>query len=243
MDYSQYAGMKPYLGLPDIMKVTPFNSSADSDLFSRLSNLLRSAEVTDLIGVALLHSHFELKADEILVEQLHESHTTSSTCKISSITARLHPMIWTISKGQCVPLHWRLGEEPMPERINAFWHSSEFISILNLLNNSNRFGLIRLSKLEYFDDKNFLLERTDTAGNRLICERAPRDSGEMVINTAWYFSENGKQAAALGCRTVWDGDKDAPSSSHESTDPTPSRGCRTVWDGDKDAPSSSHESD
>jgi hypothetical protein len=241
MDYSPYAGMKAYLGVPDIMKVVPYSSSADSELFSTLSKLLQTAEVTDLIGIALLHSHFELKGDEILVERVHESHTVSSACKISSIASRLHPMIWAISNGQRTPLHWRFGEEPMPERVNAFWRSSEFISISNLLNNSNRFGLIRLSNLEFFGDEHFLLEKADTAENELVCERAPRNAGGMVINTAWYFSKNGTYAAALGCRTVWDGDKDAPSSSHESTDPEPSRGCRTIWnDSDKDAPTSEH---
>ena len=60
-----------YLKLPDIREVKPF-STEDMGCLNEIKAVLEKHNATSRFGLHLLHSHFELENDEVLVEDTDE---------------------------------------------------------------------------------------------------------------------------------------------------------------------------
>jgi hypothetical protein len=84
--------------LPDIDDVAPFNS-ADQALFDELRAVLEKHGAASRFGVTLLHKHFDVAADEVLVE----------VCDVDARTMTIRPRAkFELSRGNVVETNWRL---------------------------------------------------------------------------------------------------------------------------------------
>lgn len=97
-------------GLKHIDAVAPFNSG-DYACFEELKNVLKKHDAIDRFGITLLHKHFEMEEDEVLVEECDEENRTLilQPVKLSSIkSATAIETNWrldtSISMAKCVSL-------------------------------------------------------------------------------------------------------------------------------------------
>lgn len=188
MDLEQYAGMSVYAGIQDIMDVAHFSDAEDGTLMDALGEVLCRYGVADILGIALLHTHFPLNDDEILVEGIYPDHVISQPFQLQAIAAHVTPMTWRlVDDSKPVPLHWRVDADPHVERVQTFLRSSAVQELRSLLgNNVERFGLIRISAFEQELNNLSLLEESDTE-NRILLSK-PSTQRENAVQTAWYFS-------------------------------------------------------
>ena len=72
-------------GLTHITKVIPLNEE-DKSLMNELYEVLKKHNALDKVGVTLLHEHFEMSENEILIEnEIAENTTEFVTIDLSSI--------------------------------------------------------------------------------------------------------------------------------------------------------------
>jgi hypothetical protein len=89
-------------GLSNINQVTPFGTSNDECL-NEIRLVLEKHGRTDRFGVALLHRHFEMVDDEILVENVDVAERTLVTKPVKSgevMQERLKPTVWRFDGGR-----------------------------------------------------------------------------------------------------------------------------------------------
>jgi hypothetical protein len=92
--------------LPDINEIVQYSES-DKPLFDELYDVLRRFDALDRFGISLLHSHFELKENEVLLE---ETDRLSRTQLIKPITEE------ELSTISYIETSWRLDVNgPQPE--------------------------------------------------------------------------------------------------------------------------------
>jgi len=209
--------MAPYKGIPDILDAQQFSEGADTSLMNSLGKVLDGHGVSDVLGICLLHTHFDLAFDEVLVEKMMGHSTVSTPVRVDSIAGPLHPIVWRTSDGGAVPLHWGIGRDPHRERITDFINGKggrKFMTIVGA--ECNRLGLIRASD----SDKtrllkgDVLMEETDVDGRKLISHSVPAKTVTFSsIQTAWFFSAS-QCGLARECRTVCLGGKDGHGPRH-----------------------------
>ena len=91
----------PYLGLPDIDQVAPVGDD-DRRCLEALREVLVRHNALDRFGISLLHTHFPIYADELLIED----------CDPVARTMTLRPIKKTdmqAQSGQIVETSWRLN--------------------------------------------------------------------------------------------------------------------------------------
>ena len=66
----------PYATLQDISEVQPYDAQKDAKLFKALHEVLREYDAVDRFGLTLLHDHFEVGANEWMVETHDEQNRT-----------------------------------------------------------------------------------------------------------------------------------------------------------------------
>jgi len=103
-------------GLPDISTVDRI-SDEDRRIMSEVKDVLERNSAVDRFGVTLLHSHFDLAADELLVETVDTKNRTLQIKVVSPSVAA--------DADELVPTSWRLdGPEPVP--LSYCWRSGDF---------------------------------------------------------------------------------------------------------------------
>ncbi len=90
--------------LPDIDEVRPLNDS-DTDCFASIREVLRNHGRLDRFGVALLHSHFSLDPDEIMVECSDDESRTLLNKPVRKDEANSSTIgtVWAFLHGQTSP--------------------------------------------------------------------------------------------------------------------------------------------
>ena len=66
---TQQMHMHPLMMTPNIHDVKPFDPATDTTLFNELFGVLQKHGAVDRFGICLLHNHFEIKPDEMVVER------------------------------------------------------------------------------------------------------------------------------------------------------------------------------
>lgn len=103
-------------GLPDISKVDRI-SDEDRRIMNEVKDVLERNKAGDRFGVTLLHSHFYLADDELLVETVDPENRTLQIQAMSRTAAA--------AADELVPTSWRLdGPEPVP--LTYCWRSGEY---------------------------------------------------------------------------------------------------------------------
>jgi hypothetical protein len=70
----------PYQDLQDIAEVKPYDQTQDAALMKDLHEVLKKHGAVSRFGVTLLHDHFDVNEDEVLVET-HDPQTRTLTIK------------------------------------------------------------------------------------------------------------------------------------------------------------------
>jgi hypothetical protein len=205
MAYEVQIGMTPYKGIPDILDARRVCGEDDGFLVDALGRVLLSQGVSDVVGVCLLHTHFELAFDELLVETLLSDHIVSTPRRVGSIKEPLYPIIWRVSEDGAVPLHWRVGHDSHSERIIAFINGNGGREFKNVLGGErNRLGLIRACHPERTRPPtgSAWMENTYDEERKLISQIVSAETvPSSSIQTAWFFRPSG-QGLTSWCE-VW----------------------------------------
>lgn len=113
--------------LKNIDEVEPLNDS-DHDCLTEVRDVLKRHGKLDRFGVALLHSHFDLQPDEIMLEAVNEADRTlvTSIVKQTSEPANHIGTIWSLRddattmaycKQYCKrPEYWQMSHTPKHDR-------------------------------------------------------------------------------------------------------------------------------
>src|SRR4051812_14949344 len=80
--------------LPDVSQVSERLSGRERILFSTIGRMLARARQTHRFAVTLLHSHFQVDPDEILVEESDASGRIVTSVQKQSATTGLAPKSW-----------------------------------------------------------------------------------------------------------------------------------------------------
>jgi len=198
--------------LPDIEKVTDHLSVEGERFLESVGRILCDCRQTSRFAVTLLHSHFEVYANEALVESLdHERRY---------LITSIRPLKEVMANEEFVPKSWKFKADPAEsgtKRIEILtWGSRACIpqAPLNdddeLLMRSlgdifrgyklcNRFGMALVGPLA--DTDKIWTEGTDFLGRRLVQEQFPIHEMEArnPMKTMWVFDEDGKFLITLLC--------------------------------------------
>lgn len=91
--------------LKDIEQVTPLNE-ADTQCLTEVRDVLKKHQKLERFGVALLHSHFDLQDDEIMLEEVGDEDRTLllKAVKTSEVGANDIGTIWMLSDDAAVTM-------------------------------------------------------------------------------------------------------------------------------------------
>lgn len=84
--------------LPLVKSVTPFDPEAQRAFLEDISTVLRKHKMLDRIGLCLLHKHYDLSADEILVETTDVQGRVSTTRPVGASSTPNHDLLETMWK-------------------------------------------------------------------------------------------------------------------------------------------------
>lgn len=93
--------------LKDISDVKPLNDG-DTDCFVEIREVLRKYDKLERFGVALLHSHFDLADDEIMLESSDEESRTLVTTAVKQANAGTSNIgtVWMLREGDATTMSW-----------------------------------------------------------------------------------------------------------------------------------------
>lgn len=93
--------------LKDIDDVEPVNNS-DTDCLVEIRDVLKKHGKSDRFGVALLHSHFALASDEIMLESSDAEGRTLTTKPVKQSEAGDNNVgtVWVLREGDVVAMSW-----------------------------------------------------------------------------------------------------------------------------------------
>jgi hypothetical protein len=93
--------------LQDIDDIRPLNDG-DSDCLVEIREVLKKHGKLDRFGVALLHSHFKLAADEVMLETTDEESRTLITRPVRQSEAGNNNIgtIWMLQEGDVATMSW-----------------------------------------------------------------------------------------------------------------------------------------
>ena len=93
-------------GSPFVKEVRPLSDDERATLMD-VAALLQEKGLTDRVGISLLHKHFDLAADEVMVEEESQGSRvlTSAPAKVESLLGRSYlETNWRIEDGKLIPI-------------------------------------------------------------------------------------------------------------------------------------------
>lgn len=197
--------------LPDIEKVTDRLSVKDEQFLERIGRILVAYRQTSRFAVTLLHSHFEVSGEEVLVERLDEGRKflVTEVRGLSAISAdeTIIPKSWryTTAPGrdgkEFEVLTWseRSAVPQLPLRSDDELVIRDLAAVFKEHNAENTFGMSLVGTLP--ERENIWTEGTDFDGRRLVQEQLPckEVDARNPIKTMWVFDEEGRFLITLGC--------------------------------------------
>jgi hypothetical protein len=93
--------------LKDIDQIEPINDE-DTDCLLEVREVLKKYGRLDRFGVALLHSHFDLADDEIMLESTDEANRTLTTKPVRRSEAGTNNIgtVWMLREGDIATMAW-----------------------------------------------------------------------------------------------------------------------------------------
>lgn len=189
-----------YSNLPDFLQAKEMLSHCDGSI-RRLGDVIRRHNMNSYCGVSLLHKHFNLHLDELLLRSMHENvmHVTPSRRG----KAKSHPFVWAFAKTKIdhayrlFPVEF-IAASSSPkwiEKANAAIRANqsflvEYFSLLCDVGLSSYFGLGLLPRrLFTMRDSDTLMENDNFKRRILTIEVVPVSDLENVesTQTLWFF--------------------------------------------------------
>lgn len=179
-----------------------------------LGDVIRQFHFEHMLGVCLLHKHFEIEADELLVESIDSE---AATIRPDSIAIRNHtiPYMWHLTGLEDGDLRWLplefvrkdCIEESHITFIDQLAGQTDFFAAfadrLLSLGVANLFGLALHHRDRIkFDRTNMKLLETDSPSDRLLSIRpVPRQSSSPSdwTQTLWRFPKRGGVVSESDC--------------------------------------------
>jgi hypothetical protein len=198
--------------LPDIETITDCLSAQDRAFLENVGAVLREERQTSRFAVTLLHSHFEVRSDECLVEAFDSDRRYLITT--------VEPLAVLNQNEEIVVKSWKFREDPpetgvenlqvltwsrrsdIPQAplndsdVKVIHHLADLFRTFEV---SNLFGMALVGQLP--DNDKIWTEGTDFLGRRLVQEQLSVTDVEArnPIKTMWVFDEEGKYLITLGC--------------------------------------------
>ena len=203
--------LSTWSNLPDIELVTDSLSMQDRSFLNGIGSLLADAQQTSRFGVTLLHSHFEVRSDECLVE---------ASEKDGSIVTSVKLLTEVDTDNDVVASSWMFSQNPPENYIEALdvltWRkrADEHQIPLNerdavLIHTlAEQFRAYRVTKLfgmclvgKPADTGRIWTEGTNFEERRLVQEQLPLIEVEArePVKTVWAFDQDGKYLITMGC--------------------------------------------
>lgn len=165
------------------------------DALPSIGRVLVRHGVEDVLGVGLLHRHFDLYDDEVLVES-----TTASGSLLRPAEASGSAYLWAWSAGEWSALEFLApadGAEGLVDRAAASADSGAFLgdfaAAVEQTGTADVFGLVTLHR-PFPDGEDEIWLETEASSERLLSQRmvprsATHDLGGLMLQTAWRFSD------------------------------------------------------
>ncbi len=198
--------------LPDIETVTDCLSTQDRAFLDSVGAILCKERQTARFAVTLLHSHFEVRADECLVEALDSDHR--------HLITSVRPLDEVKANADIVVKSWMFSQDPpnagaedlqaltwsrradLPQSPLGDGDARVIHNLANLFRESRvstRFGMALVGQLP--DGDKIWTEGTDFLGRRLVQEQLAVSEVEArnPIKTMWVFDEEGRFLITMAC--------------------------------------------
>jgi hypothetical protein len=200
----------PWSFLPDINLLSETGISACPAFFADMGKLLAKAGATERFCVTLLHSHFNVFGDEILVDAFN-AETQTIICNVCTATEAGHDLVpksWMFAKSGSVGgfedlriLSW-VGQDDLPQACLASTDFSLMHRCAEIYREHrviHNFGMALIGPrapmgMIWTEDTDFearhLVQRPVRIGS-------PENDNAMI--TVWHFDSTGKVSIAAGC--------------------------------------------
>jgi len=205
--------------LPDIETITDCLSVQDQAVLEGVGALLCRERQTTRFAVTLLHSHFEVRATECLVEALDDErrYLITTVHDLAEVEANEEFVVksWKFSQdppdGGCEDLQvltWSrrvdVPQTPLSDTDTRLIH--DLATLFRNSEVSNHFGMALVGQLP--DSDKIWTEGTDFLGRRLVQEQLPVSEVDArnPIKTMWVFDEEGvasRKGKNRTLRPVW----------------------------------------
>ena len=188
-------------GLPSL-SYARLNLARHGKLVSTLLDVIHGHELQDVVGIALLHRHFELGSDEAIVERLRPS-LGDSISRIESTTQVSVPHTFQCVDGQWSPIEFvaegtaeaaATGHAlEQVRRKPGFLRSLRDVLVANGAQNSFGISLLHGRERLLGDAGHILVERTDKAQRASIVasEQLSAIAALDVTETLWVWNHDG----------------------------------------------------
>lgn len=201
--------------LPDFFVAREELSAAEEQI-NELGDIICSYGLHQVIGLCLLHKHFDISADERLVRRYKDDSFARMTAE-RGIEDELYPYLWCLSEGGLgfgfYPVEFCIYANQIDQkRAKAhFMHlnrNKDFFAVIGremiTKNLERRFGLSGLHARSCFRLKaeETLLELTDEQRRILTLERQTEDYVKKLgdtTKTLWYFYPTTEQVDGARC--------------------------------------------
>ncbi len=201
-------------GLEDIDAVEPLNEK-DVDCLVELREVLSKHGKIDRLGVALLHSHFVLAEDELLLE------LSNNQDRILTLQPILHSeaehavgTIWKLGDGDfniatVMPIQW--GDIRDVADVEPLGHGDadclvELREVLSKHGKIDRLGVALLHSHFVLAEDELLVETSDSEARTLILQPVKRSDVGDTVGTVWKLTDGDFLAMAhchRYCKRDW----------------------------------------
>ena len=183
--------------------VNRFQSEKDAQIqFSAIQHILTDLRriiielgLESLVGITLLHRHFDLNKGEVLIRK----HAQNSTVQITPgrLTKKLIPNVWAIGS-QLIPISFLLPpaymSHELPPKLITSANSLTFqlSSLLESYNATYLLGIILLDRSSHFKSHTGFLESTNVESRTSIMRPTIKSDPSFAnaVPTAWRFDES-----------------------------------------------------
>ncbi len=172
------------------------------DAIAALGSIICKYGFEDIIGVTLLHKHFEIVGDEVIVRRfISDGHASMTPEKATRALARTVPYLWRYSRGGdrtpgWYPLEFVEWPEPRCAGLELLTYADAMLDEIGeelvSLGLQDIFGIAGLFSRSRFslDDDLTLVETTDEAARRLDLKVVRKEVVATLdtTQTLWTFS-------------------------------------------------------
>ena len=122
-DGNEFAALPPYQQAKFRVQSNVVKTAIDE-----LGNVIFSHGLTSEVGVCLLHKHFDMSNDEILLERIFQNRSKLSPVSCETIQGEVLAYMWKMKKDKTwVPLEFAYSTKPMQDAFEKIMKNEAFL--------------------------------------------------------------------------------------------------------------------